>query len=138
MYKRRASRLLIVVQALVLALSLLIARSTPAIRAQTAATRIMPLGDSITGSPGCWRAILWNRLQNTGFTNIDFVGTLGPQGCGIPYDGDNEGHGGILATNIVSQNLLPGWLSATRPDIVMMHLGTNDVWNAVSTQTLLN
>jgi lysophospholipase L1-like esterase len=97
--------------------------------AQAAPVKIMPLGDSITGSPGCWRALLWNMLQTTGFTNIHFVGTLPPQGCGIPYDGNNEGHGGILATGIVSQNLLPGWLAATSPDIVMMHLGTNDVWN---------
>ena len=66
----------------------------------------MPLGDSITGSPGCWRALLWNRLQSTGYTNIDFVGTLGPQGCGVPYDGDNEGHGGFLATNVADQNQL--------------------------------
>jgi lysophospholipase L1-like esterase len=95
-----------------------------------AQTRIMPLGDSITGSPGCWRALLWNRLQSTGFTNIDFVGTLPPQGCGVAYDGDNEGHGGFLATNVADQNLLPGWLSATRPDIVIMHFGTNDVWSA--------
>jgi lysophospholipase L1-like esterase len=95
---------------------------------QAAAVKIMPLGDSITGSPGCWRALLWNRLQGTGFTNIDFVGTQPPQGCGVPYDGDNEGHGGLLATNLVSQNLLPGFLSATSPDIVLMHLGTNDVW----------
>jgi len=97
--------------------------------AASAPVKIMPLGDSITGSPGCWRALLWNMLQNTGYTNIHFVGTLPPQGCGIPYDGNNEGHGGILATGIVSQNLLPGWLAATSPDIVMMHLGTNDVWN---------
>jgi lysophospholipase L1-like esterase len=102
-----------------------------------AQTRIMPLGDSITGSPGCWRALLWNDLQNGGFTSIDFVGTLPPQGCGIPYDGDNEGHGGILATDIANQNLLPPWLAATRPDIVMMHLGTNDVWNARTPDVIL-
>lgn len=105
--------------------------------AATPAVKIMPLGDSITGSPGCWRALLWTNLQNTGYTNIDFVGTQPPQGCGIPYDGDNEGHGGALATNIVSQNELPGWLSATNPDIVLMHLGTNDVWSNLSTSTIL-
>ena len=82
--------------------------------AAAAPVRIMPLGDSITGSPGCWRALLWNQLQNAGHTNIDFVGTLPPQGCGVAYDGDNEGHGGILATNIADQNQLPAWLSATR------------------------
>ncbi|MBX6355846.1 MAG: cellulose binding domain-containing protein, partial [Micromonosporaceae bacterium] len=110
-----------------------------AVRPAAAATpvRIMPLGDSITGSPGCWRALLWNRLQSNGFTDIDFVGTLPPQGCGIPYDGDNEGHGGFLATNVANQNLLPGWLAATHPDIVMMHFGTNDVWNNIPPATIL-
>jgi lysophospholipase L1-like esterase len=99
--------------------------------------RIMALGDSITGSPGCWRALLWQRLQNTGFTNIDFVGTLPPQGCGFPYDGENEGHGGFLATNVANQNQLVGWLAATLPDIVVMHFGTNDVWNNIAPATIL-
>ena len=106
-------------------------------RPAQAQTRIMPLGDSITGSPGCWRALLWNALQTDGFTSIDFVGTLPPQGCGIAYDGDNEGHGGILGTNMADQNQLPPWLAATRPDIVMMHLGTNDVWNARAPSVIL-
>ncbi len=102
-----------------------------------AQTRIMPLGDSITGSPGCWRAMLWNQLQDAGYTNLDFVGTLGPQGCGQPHDGDNEGHGGILATNMANQNQLSPWLAATNPDIVLMHLGTNDVWSNRSTSQIL-
>lgn len=53
-------------------------------RSAQAQTRIMPPGDSITGSPGCWRVLLWRNLQNAGFTSIDLVGTLPPQGCGIP------------------------------------------------------
>jgi len=106
-------------------------------RPAQAQTRIMPLGDSITGSPGCWRALLWNALQTGGFTSIDFVGTLPPQGCGVAHDGDNEGHGGILATNMADQNQLPPWLAATRPDIVIMHLGTNDVWNARAPSVIL-
>jgi lysophospholipase L1-like esterase len=105
--------------------------------AASAAVKVMPLGDSITGSPGCWRAKLWTRLQSSGHTNVDFVGTLGDPGCGVSYDGDNEGHGGYLATNIANQNQLPGWLSATRPDVVMMHLGTNDVWNNIAPATIL-
>ncbi len=108
-------------------------------KAQAASTvNIMPLGDLITGSPGCWRALLWNHLQSTGYTNINFVGTLNNStACGIPFDGDNEGHGGYLATNIANQNLLPGWLAATNPNIVMMHLGTNDVWNNIAPATIL-
>lgn len=105
--------------------------------AQTTPVRVMPLGDSITGSPGCWRALLWTNLQNTGFRNVDFVGTLSGQGCGIPYDSNCEGHGGFLATDVANQNLLPGWLAATRPDVVMMHFGTNDVWNGRTPAVIL-
>jgi lysophospholipase L1-like esterase len=95
-----------------------------------APVRIMPLGDSITAGPGCWRALLWDRLQRNGYTNIDFVGSQGGGGCSVPHDGDHEGHGGYSATGIANQNQLPPWLAATRPDIVLMHLGTNDLWGA--------
>lgn len=105
--------------------------------AQSNAVRIMPLGDSITGSPGCWRALLWSRLQQAGFTDIDFVGTQPPQGCSVPHDGNNEGHGGALATMVADQNQLPAWLAATNPDIVMMHFGTNDVWSNRSPTVIL-
>ena len=37
----------------------------------------------------------------------------------------------LLATGIADQNQLPGWLAATRPDIVLMHFGTNDVWSNI-------
>jgi lysophospholipase L1-like esterase len=107
--------------------------ATPAV----APVRIMPLGDSITGSPGCWRSVLWNQLRNAGHSNIDFVGTLSQQGCPQAFDGDNEGHGGELVTNVANQNLLPARLSATRPDIVVMHFGTNDVWSGIAPDRIL-
>ncbi|KAF8757965.1 GDSL-like Lipase/Acylhydrolase family [Rhizoctonia solani] len=108
-------------------LAVLLASLAYTVNPVLAATKVMFLGDSITGSPGCWRALLWTQLVNAGKTNVDMVGTLPAQGCGIPYDGDNEGHGGYLATNIANQNMLPAWLSATTPDVVAMTLGTNDV-----------
>ncbi|GIF65036.1 hypothetical protein Ais01nite_30710 [Asanoa ishikariensis] len=111
--------------------------AAPASSVALAPVRVMPLGDSITGSPGCWRSVLWNRLQSSGYTNVDFVGTLGPQGCGQAHDGDNEGHGGFLATNVANQNQLVGWLAATRPDVVLMHFGTNDVWSNIPPATIL-
>jgi lysophospholipase L1-like esterase len=134
---RTLSRILLAsLTALAAALAVsLVAQPTPAQPSDP--VRVMALGDSITGSPGCWRALLWRQLQNTGFTNVDFVGTLPPQGCGFPYDGENEGHGGFLATNVASQNQLVGWLAATNPDVVMMHFGTNDVWNARTNQQIL-
>lgn len=124
-----------VVAGLLLATTALLA---PTAASAAAPTRIMTLGDSITGSPGCWRALLWKHLQDTGHTNVDFVGSLAAPGCGITYDGDNEGHGGILATNIVRDDKLPGWLSTARPDVVLMHLGTNDVWNNIPANTILD
>ncbi|HEV7608027.1 MAG TPA: GDSL-type esterase/lipase family protein [Steroidobacteraceae bacterium] len=91
--------------------------------------RIMPLGDSITAAPGCWRAYLWTRLQSAGFNNIDFVGTSPDRsGCGFTFDMEHEGHSGFSITSIADQNLLPAWLSATSPNIVIVHLGTNDMW----------
>ena len=107
---------------------------------ETAPVRIMPLGDSITAGPGCWRALLWHHLQTAGYTNIDFVGSVPDGGCnyGFSYDGDNEGHGGYAATGIADQNQLPPWLDAARPDIVLMHLGTNDMWGGyIPTDTVL-
>jgi lysophospholipase L1-like esterase len=139
----RLPRAILAVLALIAALLALQPAASAASSASASAAsaadpvRIMPLGDSITGSPGCWRADLWNQLQDAGHTDIDFVGTLGPQGCGVAHDGDNEGHGGILATNMAAQNQLPPWLSATSPDVVLMHLGTNDVWSNRSTDQIL-
>jgi lysophospholipase L1-like esterase len=123
----RKPLLLTLLAFLVGALSLVVA--TPA-QSAPAPIRIMPLGDSITAGPGCWRAYLWNHLQTTGFTNIDFVGSQPGGGCpgGFPYDPDDEGHGGFAATGIADQNQLPPWLAAARPDVVLMHLGTNDMW----------
>ena len=55
--------------------------TTPATVSAAAPIKIMPLGDSITAGPGCWRAYLWNHLQTSGFTNIDFVGSQPGGGC---------------------------------------------------------
>ncbi|MFF1273549.1 GDSL-type esterase/lipase family protein [Streptomyces marokkonensis] len=122
---------------LLLPLGLILAPGAAAAPDAAAPVRIMPLGDSITGSPGCWRAVLWNRLLNAGHTDIDFVGTLPEQGCGVEHDGDNEGHGGELVTQVADRDLLPARLAATRPDIVVMHFGTNDVWSNVSPDRIL-
>jgi lysophospholipase L1-like esterase len=109
--------------------------------AATAPVRIMALGDSITAGPGCWRAMLWHQLQTTGYTNIDFVGGVSDGGgCnpGYTYDQDHEGHGGYSATGIADNNQLPPWLDAAKPDVVLMHLGTNDMWgHYIATATKL-
>jgi lysophospholipase L1-like esterase len=129
MIKRRLWYAVLVALAAALTASVAVAVASPALAATP--VRIMPLGDSITAGPGCWRAKLWHRLQTAGYTNIDFVGTQSDGGgCnpGYSYDFDHEGHGGFAATGIANNNQLPPWLAAARPDIVIMHLGTNDMW----------
>lgn len=124
------------VATVLVAVTLVMVRS--ASPADATAVRVMPLGDSITGTPGCWRAMLWNDLRHAGFGAVNFVGTRGGTACGAGYDGDNEGHGGFRATGIVEKNQLPGWLHAARPDVVLMHLGTNDVWHGVATAAVID
>src|SRR5258708_8969973 len=60
------------------------------------AVRIMPLGDSNTfGWDGSvsYRYYLWKQLQQAGYTNVDFVGTLTSTfQTGDVWDHDNDGH----------------------------------------------
>ncbi|MDG4766672.1 cellulose binding domain-containing protein [Solwaraspora sp. WMMD406] len=120
-----------VLATLAMALGLtLVAVPVPAASAATP-VRIMPLGDSITAGPGCWRALVWDQLRRAGHTDIDFVGSASDGGScnyGFSYDPDHEGHGGFSAVGIANNNQLPPWLAAADPDIVVMHLGTNDLW----------
>jgi hypothetical protein len=96
--------------------------------------RIMPLGDSITGST-CWRARLWEKLMLNGHTNFAFVGSLNTTGdCSSSYDGHNEGHGGYLVTDLVGSGQHASepahWFMSYPADVVLVHFGTNDVWNS--------
>ncbi|WP_437666953.1 RICIN domain-containing protein [Sorangium sp. So ce1182] len=102
--------------------------------------RIMPLGDSITAT-GCFRAVLWQKLRDSGRTNFDLVGSQNSDsGCSPSgYDRGNEGHSGYLVTDMAGSKLseLRSWLSANPADIVLMHLGTNDVWSNRSVSSIL-
>lgn len=88
--------------------------------------RVMPLGDSITEGtqvPGGYRTGLWQRLATGGY-RVDFVGTQfnGPSSLG---DHDHEGHPGWRIDQIHAN--ITGWLQATSPRTVLLHIGTNDV-----------
>ncbi|KAF2750520.1 carbohydrate esterase family 3 protein [Sporormia fimetaria CBS 119925] len=104
-------------------------------QAAAAAVKIMPLGASIVTT--CWRATLWKQLKDAGMTNIDFVGTQKATTCAFPYDGEHEGRPGSLAIEYVQKNWLPGILSATKPDVVLVHLGTNDVIQRKNTPDII-
>jgi len=102
------------------------------------AVDIMPLGNSITRGYGTgpmptvnnfnygYRYYLYNSLNSSDYYGFDFVGTNndGAQ-SGFSFDFDHEGHGGFRADEIVPQ--LAGYLSSTQPDVILLHIGTNDV-----------
>lgn len=86
----------------------------------------MPLGDSITEGAGSttrssYRAALWNKLSGRAGT-LDFVGSL--QHGELP-DRDHEGHSGWRIDQL--QANIATWLPAARPNVVLLHIGTNDM-----------
>lgn len=98
--------------------------------------RVLPLGDSITdGRNGTWS---WRRPLSELFVaarcRVDLTGTLfGPE-SGAPgdflYDRDHEAHRGYQTGEVVAE--LDLWLQGSVPDVVLIHLGTNDVYEFAS------
>jgi len=89
----------------------------------------MPLGDSITqGYRDSYRRPLWLKLQRAGI-DVDFVGSM-KQGLPTDYktrdfDGDHEGHWGWRVDEILAR--IDDWVNESDPDVVLLHLGTNDL-----------
>ena len=97
---------------------------------QDLSVKIMPLGDSITfgtrdPSYGGYRHLLWTLLMNDGY-KMDFVGSRKSGNASSP-DSDNEGHPGWTITQIKSGIDSNGWLETYQPDIILLHIGTNDI-----------
>lgn len=101
------------------------------------AIRIMPLGDSITYdqylSPDVrptnlrtgYRQELWLMLQEKGYS-VNFVGNEQAGEAAVPaFDPDNEGHPGWRDDEIAAE--VYGWLQDNRADIILLHVGTNQV-----------
>jgi lysophospholipase L1-like esterase len=89
--------------------------------------RVLPLGDSITwgqGSPteSSYRAPLWQMVAGQSRFSIRFVGE---QLSGDLPEPANEGHRGYTIDQI-AQNV-DVWMAAARPDVVILHIGINDL-----------
>ena len=86
----------------------------------------MPLGDSITAGVrvrGGYRSDLW-QLMNASSPGVDFVGSSASGPVEL-RDRDHEGHPGWEIAQLDAR--VRGWLTHYRPDIVLLHIGTNDV-----------
>lgn len=109
--------------------------------------KIMIVGDSISAGPGCYKKFLLADLNAAGYTSFDFVGQY-TDDCG----------GGVMHSARSCTTALdytqpeftlradcnggtfPGLatLMAThQPDLLMLQLGVNDVWNGVATDAIL-
>jgi hypothetical protein len=103
-----------------------------------AVIRIMPLGDSITydarysdmdhprpaGKRSAYRNYLWYFLEDAGYP-ADFVGSqIAGQDIRPPFDPENEGHPGWTTYDIAEHAY--EYMANSAPDIVLLHIGTND------------
>jgi lysophospholipase L1-like esterase len=100
--------------------------ATPPPRPAPPPLSIMPLGDSITDGlevPGGYRTGLWQFLAADRVA-AHFVGSAASGPAQLP-ERDNEGHPGWRMGQIYLQ--ARAWLLSRRPQVVLLHIGTNDV-----------
>lgn len=106
--------------------------------------KVMAIGDSITQARGghdSYRYALWNKCVSNGYTKLDFVGSLKK-----PYSGDyihktgwdmnHEGHWGWRADQIDAK--IKGWANTYQPDMALIHLGSNDMFQGQSVSSTIN
>jgi lysophospholipase L1-like esterase len=114
---------------------------------------IMALGDSITRDT-CWRALLWQKLHQNFPSRFHLVGSLNfDPGCSVSgYETANQGYASSLITECVAGvttartcdpfcpalSDLTTAFGSVKPDVLLLHWGTNDVWNNVSSTNIVN
>jgi lysophospholipase L1-like esterase len=112
-----------------------------------AVVKIMPLGDSITRGDSwttspypSYRYYLDDSLRASGFA-VDFVGSTSSAFTKFVFDQQHEGHGGYTTGMLVgtpSVSPLASWLAASpTPEIVLLHIGTNDLRDRIPLATRL-
>ncbi|MFN0057394.1 MAG: SGNH/GDSL hydrolase family protein [Planctomycetota bacterium] len=111
------------------ALALVVSAASPA---ESQSVRVLPLGDSITEAYtgyASYRYWLWQDLISAGYS-VDFVGSMQGVYAGPPlytdFDLEHEGHWGWRIDQVLAQ--LPSWAADADPDISLVHIGHNDLW----------
>lgn len=107
----------------------------------------MALGDSITGTT-CYTQYLARAFEEARGAEVSFVGSVtNNQVCAGAGNTKSEGHGGYLVTYLTTNSPpqsgkgrlseLSQW-TQTKPDVVLIHFGTNDVWNNIPPAAILD
>lgn len=121
----------------VLTLTGLVSQSSS--HAQAPPIRILPLGDSITfGSSvaGGYRNKLYQLLTTAGY-NVDYVGVQNGNGVATLPDSDHQGIGGWRIDQVDAD--IPKWLGVVAdPDVILLHIGTNDFGQNLDTVNAIN
>ena len=102
--------------------------------------KIMPLGNSITqgkGDPGTDPGMIYDGFRNdlclilnSNNWDYDFVGSQKDGNQSEQFDVDHEGHSGWRADDLLVH--IDSWLATYSPDIILLHIGTNDISNGQS------
>lgn len=122
----------------------------------SAQLRIMPLGNSITQGNQkhpSYRYELWKMLIDAE-VDFEFVGShdvnkdgatpavKGSTYKGQTYTNRNEGHWGWRTDEILNgrtgEQRLKQWLKTSKPDVVLVHLGTNDMFQNQSVEQTID
>lgn len=117
-----------------------------------ATTNILILGNSITNGTNkynSYRRPLWQMLHREHY-NFDFIGSwdkhhMGGEFPNPDFDMDHDGHSGWKASDILSppdwdkqRGSIREWIKTYTPDIVLMELGTNEVFQCIPVKEAMN
>jgi GDSL-like lipase/acylhydrolase family protein len=110
--------------------------------------RIMIIGDSISAGPGCYKGYLLDDLTANGFSRFDFVGEYNDDcGRGVRHSAVSCSTATqytqpdfTLGANCNNLGPFPGLASLMTeydPDLLLIQLGVNDVWNGRAIDAIL-
>jgi lysophospholipase L1-like esterase len=98
--------------------------------------RVYPVGDSITWgttAPGGYRSPLYQKLTKAGY-DVDMVGSVKDFSDKVLRDAGEEHHDGHSGWTILQiDQQIERWLRLFEaPDVILIHIGTNDFRNGTS------
>jgi hypothetical protein len=99
--------------------------------------KVMPLGDSITQVGGTnmgFKGYLLDKLL-AARTRVDYVGSQVASGPSQLRDRQHEGHSGWQNSNF--QPTVGGFVAKYGPDVIVLHIGTNDIRSNVDADTAI-
>jgi len=109
--------------------------------------KIMIVGDSISAGPGCYKKYLLKNLMDNGYSKFEFIGEYTDDcGGGVRHSAvscstaEQYTSAMFMMPNCQQGKSFPGMstlMGKHKPDLVMLQLGVNDVWNGRSTEQTL-